>query len=157
VPIERLHEQSVSGEVEGRRSLQKLGMTRDEDDRQPRPCRLNDSYQLMTIHYGHPDVRDQAVNLGEATAFEQRGGGGEWTNREVRRFEQTLEGVENALIIIDHGDRVTARVGHDSFSGANGITGRIGPIEPTGNDETADRFPSGSLPDGPSAVSNGNM
>src|SRR3989442_1580816 len=44
LPIERLLEQTVVTRAHGARPIQHLGVTGDEDDWQPRPCRLNHSY-----------------------------------------------------------------------------------------------------------------
>jgi hypothetical protein len=47
----------------------KLGTPGDEDDRQVRPLRQSHSSQSDSIHLGHADVGDQAIDVGEAATF----------------------------------------------------------------------------------------
>ena len=76
-------------------------MARDEDDRQPRACRLNPLHQLKTVHAGHGDVRDEAMGLRETIAFEQCRTRGEQPDAVIVGLEQNPERSENSLVVVD--------------------------------------------------------
>ena len=93
--------------------MQQFRATGDQYDWQRGPRRLNGSRELETIHEGHRDVRDQAVNFREATTLEQRGSGRKQAYFIVGRVQQAFDRLEHPRIIVDHGnDRAARMVGH---------------------------------------------
>ena len=69
LPVEWFREQPVVTWPIERRPIQQIRATGDQNDRQPGPCRVNSSYEFKTVHGGHADVRDQDVNLPQATTL----------------------------------------------------------------------------------------
>src|SRR5688500_15152229 len=71
---------------------------------------MNGSQYLETIHHGHIDVRNQAIDLRQTTAFQQCGCRRKQAHCIVRRLQEKLNRLENSLIIINHCDDEVARV-----------------------------------------------
>ena len=113
LPIERLLEPTIlTRPVEGR-PTQQIWSSGDEYDWQPGSRRLNDSRELETIHEGHRDVRDQAVNVREAATLEERRGRRKQTCFIVGRVQQAFDRLEHPRVIVDDGnDRAAGMVGH---------------------------------------------
>src|SRR6476661_4714942 len=72
LPVERLLKHTaVTWPIE-RRAMQQVGATGDHNPWQPGPPVLNRSGEFKTVHDGHADVRDQALNLLNAATVQQR-------------------------------------------------------------------------------------
>ena len=85
--VERFLEQPMTWRV-ARCPVHQVGATGDQHDGQPGSCRLNGSCERKTVHDGHADVRDQAVDLSKTATFEQRRSGRKQAHVIVRRLQQ---------------------------------------------------------------------
>ena len=75
---------------------------------------MNQSQKLKTVHAGHVDVRDEAINLLETAAVEQLRAGAEQAHRVVSRFQEIFKRAQNAFIVINDCNDETGRlVGHE--------------------------------------------
>lgn len=93
--------------------MQQIWATGDQYDGQRGPRCLSGSRERQTIHEGHRDVRDQAVNFREATTLEQRRGSRKQAYFIVGRVQEAFDRLEHPRIIVDHGnDRASKVVGH---------------------------------------------
>jgi hypothetical protein len=115
LPVERLLEHTaVTWPIE-RRAMQQVGATGDQDHWQPGPPGLNGSGEFETVHDGHADVRDQALNLLNPATLQQRRCRRKQARVIARGFQQNSERFENPLIIVNHrndGAATVVRRGH---------------------------------------------
>ena len=115
LPVERLLKHTaVTWPIE-RRAMQQVGATGDQDHWQPGPPVLNRSGEFKTVHDGHADVRDEALNLLNPATLQQRRCRRKQARVIARRFQQNFERFENPLIIVDHrndGAATVVRRGH---------------------------------------------
>lgn len=91
LPIERLLEETAVLWPIERRAIEQVGATGDQDHWQPGPTRLNRSGEFKTVHDGHADVRNHAVNLPQAVTLQQGRCGRKQAHIIVRRFQQTFD------------------------------------------------------------------
>ena len=98
-----------------RRAMQPVGATGDQNHWQPRPPGLNRSGEFKPVHDGHADVRDEALNLLNPAALQQRRCRRKQARVIARGFQQNSERFENPLIIVNHrndGAATVVRRGH---------------------------------------------
>src|SRR5262249_13267666 len=101
VALERLREDTVAP-GERRQALQSVGIAGDQDGRQSGARRVDESQELEAVHVRHVDIRDEAVDLRQATAVEECGGGAEGVRSVVSGFEKIFDRSQNAVIVVDH-------------------------------------------------------
>ena len=62
---------------------------------------MDESQQFETIHAGHVDIRDEAIDLRKMAAGQQCSCRRKQMYGVVRRFEEIFERVQDAVIVID--------------------------------------------------------
>ncbi len=88
----------------GGKPIQQFRMAGDKDDRQVRARGVHCLRQFETVHLRHIDIRDHALDARQATTGEHCCGRAEKEGRMTCGLKQVFERLENAGVVVDHGD-----------------------------------------------------